>query len=237
MKNKTTAQTVSKSISKGGKSVKKQHKKYTKIALTLSICLLVMWAIMGTGTSIAWFTDTSPTKVNVFNIAELDLKVYYKTDTGEYKEVKSDTEIFDKEALYEPGYVQVVYLKIENNGDVPFDYKTAVTVNGYNTSTNVFGQTFALPEHLKFGVVTAEDEAGLTALLATRESAKDYAEADMPLNTYTTTPGSLDAGKESYLAVIVRMPEEVDNVANYRGEQPTVEMGITVSASQKGTLN
>ena len=52
-----------------------RKKSYTKIALTLSICLLMIWALLGTGTTIAWFTDTSETQKNTFFIGDLDLVV------------------------------------------------------------------------------------------------------------------------------------------------------------------
>jgi len=47
----------------------------------------------------------------------------------------------------------------------------------------------------------------------------------------------LQPGSERYIALIVRMPEEVGNAANYRGViVPRVDLGITVKASQEGTL-
>ena len=119
-----------------------KKKSYTKLAFALSICLLVAWGILGTGTSLAWFTDTTPELKNIFHFGEFDLVVSYKTETGEYKEIDAATVIFDDEAFYEPGYVQVVYLKVENKGNVDFDYTAAVSVTDYTPATNAFGQTF-----------------------------------------------------------------------------------------------
>lgn len=211
-----------------------KKKSYTKIALALSMCLLLVWGILGTGTSLAWFKDTSPVQKNIFHIGELDLVVSYKTENGTYKEIDAKTPVFDDEALYEPGYVQVVYLKVENKGDIDFDYKTAVSVTDYTPSTNVFGQSFNLQEYLKFGVVIADTEAELTKKLANRNLAKEN--ANFPLNTYTTETDLLKVGGEKYMALIVRMPEEVGNVANYRGNIiPKVELGLIVKATQTGT--
>ena len=58
--------------------------------------------------------------------------------------------------------------------------------------------------------------------------------ADMPLhNYYETAAFELEAGGSRYATLIVRMPESVDNIANYRGtNQPKVELGITVKADQ-----
>lgn len=196
---------------------------------------MILWCILGTGSSIAWFVDESPEVKNIFNIGEFDLVVSHKTEDG-YKEIKTDTEIFDDEALYEPGYVQVVYLKIENKGTVDFDYKLSVTpdLQTLVTPKNVYGQEIYLPQYLKFGVVFADSEAELQQIIADRTLAKE--QATTMLSTYTSIPENLEAGGEKFAAVIIRMPEEVGNAANYRGgTPPSVELGIIVKAVQEGT--
>jgi len=216
--------------------VSKSKRPYKKIAMTLSLCMMMIWTMLGTGASLAWFVDTTPDLKNIFQFAEFDLVVSQKQPDGSYKELTADTPIFDDQALYEPGYVQIVYLKVENKGTVPFDYKTAVIVTNYTTATNVYGTTFNLQPHLRFGMVSASTEAGLLAQLATREMA--VAQADMPLNNYDTelTPlGDRDSGQNTaYMALIVRMPEAVGNEANYRGDDiPRVELGVTITATQQ----
>lgn len=206
--------------------------KYKKIALSLSLAVLVIWGILGTGTSLAWFVDTDEEVKNVFHFAEFELEVSHRLEDGTWEIVDEDTKIFDDQALYEPGYVQVVYLKIKNKGTVPFDFKTAVSVTDYTLATNVFGQNFQLQDYLKFGLATTATEAQIYEMVATRNLAEEV--ANMPLSNYATEVASLDAGGEVYMALIVRMPEEVDNVANYRGDViPKVELGLIVSATQQ----
>ena len=218
--------------------MKQKKKIYTKIAFALSICLLVLWGLMGTGTTIAWFTDTGNALENIFLIGDLDLQVFHKVENGSYKLVDSTTKIFDDEALYEPGYVQVVYLKIRNNGDVPFDYKLAVDVKGVTKATSVLGNEIYLPNYLKYGVIFGASEAELDRELAKLNSMSDFPTetGDYPLNTYSEKDSvALQPEEERFVAIIVRMPEEVGNAANYRGTQaPTVELGITVKAVQEG---
>lgn len=212
-----------------------KRKTVTKTAIMMSACLMIFWAVLGTGTSIAWFKDESPTAKNVFDIGELDLVVSHKVG-DDYKEVKSDTKVFDEEALYEPGYVQVIYLKIENQGDVDFDYKLSVVpdLQTLVTPKNVYGHEIYLPRHLEFGVLIAEDETTLQAQVADRSKAEQN--ATLPLSAYTSTPDTLSVGEEHFAAVILRMPKEVGNAANYRGNTPpSVELGITVKATQVGT--
>jgi len=212
------------------RTVKKHN--YKKIALSLSLCLIIVWGLLGTGASLAWFTDTSEKIKNVFHVAEFDLVVSHRLEDGTYENIDGTTVIFDDEALYEPGYVQVVYLRIENKGTVPFDFKTAVTVTDYTVATNIFGQQFNLQDHLKFGLITADTEADMDRAVETRDLAKEV--ATMKLSNYSTDIAELEAGGTVYMALIVRMPEEVGNEANYRGDTiPKVELGIIVNATQK----
>lgn len=196
------------------------------------MCVLVVWALLGTGASLAWFSDVSNEIKNVFHVAEFDLEVSHRLEDGTYEVVDSQTKLFDDNALYEPGYVQVVVLKIENKGSVPFDFKTAVNVTDYTVATNLFGRQFNLQDYLRFGLVTADTEEELDDLIETRDLAKNV--ATMKLNNYATDLAELEEDGVVYMALIVRMPEEVDNEANYRGNTvPKVELGIIVSATQQ----
>lgn len=213
--------------------MKPQAKKkvYKQIALALSLCALIVWCILGTGASLAWFTDTSPEINNIFHFAEFDLVVSHRLTDGKWEEVDGQTKIFDEEALYEPGYVQVVYLKVENKGTVPFEFYTSVNVNGCIVAPNVFGQEFMLQDYLKFGITTADSEDAMKNSVPDREKAVEI--ADMPLHNYDTETAVLNPGATKYITLIVRMPEEVGNVANYRGDTvPEVDLGITVKADQ-----
>ena len=209
---------------------------YKRIALALSLCALLIWAILGTGASLAWFTDTSPEINNIFHFADFDLVVSHRLTDEKWEEVDSQTKIFDEEALYEPGYVQVVYLKVENKGTVPFKFSTAVNVNGCIVATNVFGQDFMLQDYLKFGLTIADSEDAMKNSVPNREKAVEI--ANMPLHNYATEAAELAPGATKYIALIVRMPEEVGNVANYRGNTvPKVELGITVRQTKLRTNN
>ena len=214
------------------------NRTFAKKGLILSVCMLIMWAVMGTGTTIAWFTDTTPAVKNTFLIGYLDLDVFYRNDVvTEYTPVDSQTPVFNDEALYEPGYTQVVYLRIENNGEIDFDYKLSVIRNSYQDSISVLGTTLHLPKYLRFGVVFGEDEPTLTREVARALTEPETMEA-LLLNQYSrldTEPIPVDG--ERYAALIVYMPEEVGNEANYMcgADVPTVELGLTVYAQQTGT--
>ncbi|MBR2615882.1 MAG: hypothetical protein IKC69_04320 [Clostridia bacterium] len=211
---------------------KLNHSQYKKIALVLSLCVLILWAVLGTGASLAWFTDETPEMKNIFHFADFELEVSHRTEDMKWKSIDGASDIFDDEALYEPGYTQVVYLRVDNKGEVPFDFKTAVSVVDYTVATNVFGQQFNLQDYLLFGLADAKTEAEMDALVDTREKAD--AIATTKLNNYSTDAAELGAGESVYFALVVRMPRAIDNVANFRGtEIPKVELGIIATATQK----
>ena len=205
---------------------------YKKGALALSLCIFVLWMLLGTGTSLAWFTDTDADIKNIFHCGEYNLEVSHRLPDGTYETIEGHSDLFDDEALYEPNYVQVAYMKVENKGTVPFDFRTAVNVVDYTVSTNVYGQTFNLQDHLLFGLVFDETEQGMEDKVATRAMAIEA--SNTKLNRYYTDWAELEAGGTMYFALIVRMPKEVGNEANYRGDVvPTVELGIIVEAQQQ----
>ena len=207
-----------------------KHRKATKAALAISLLLIVLWAIIGTNASIAWFKQDDSI-VNTLNFGELDVKLYHKT-AGSYEEVDSTTKVFDEAALYEPGYTQMVYLKIENAGDIDFEYDMSVIPN---LSTLVIGKnenggSIDLTDHLKFGLVFDDTEEGLLEKTSDRDLARTY--ATKKLSSYSENGGKIAAGGESYAAIVLYMPEQVANEANYRGDTaPSVEVGIGVVAN------
>ena len=212
----------------------KKKPNYKKIALALSLCLLVVWGILGTGASLAWFTDTSDKISNVFHFADFELEVSHRDDEGNWVVLDGNTPIFDDEALYEPGYVQVIYLKVKNKGSVPFNFYTAVSIKDSKPSKNVFGDWLWLHEHLKFGVVSANSEAEMESKVATREMARNI--ATMRLQNYDKLGAAeILGGQEIFMALVVTMPELVGNEANYgKGEDiPEVRLGVIFKAEQQ----
>ena len=208
----------------------------TKVALALSACLFILWWALGTGATLAWFSD-SDTVRNTFQIGVLKLDVAYRNNiVTKYTPLQGATEAFHDNALYEPGYTQVVYLKIDNLGDVPFNYKVAVTVQDSIKGKNAWGEEIYLPNYLRYGVVFGQSEAEVQAQVKDRLAAKQNAPNDWGiLGTWSElSPYTYDVGENAhYAALIVYMPEEVGNAANYRGfDVPQVTLGIRVFAQQ-----
>ena len=209
-----------------------KKRKFTKAAFALSAWLFLLWWARGTGATLAWFSDADTVR-NEFKVGLLKLDVEYKGyDMTSYEDLQGATEAFNDDALYEPGYTQVVYLKMYNRGDVAFNYKAAVTVKDFDNGENAWGDTIYLPEYLQYGIVFGETEEAVQQQVKDRLTAKTHApNAWGALGTWSAvSPYTFDVGEDPhYAALIIYMPEEVDDRANYRGpDVPRVELGITV---------
>lgn len=202
-------------------------------ALFLSLAALLIWGMLGTGASLAWFTDASSKVHNSFVVGVLDVAVEFRNEEMlRYEPVTQNKAVFADGALYEPGYTQVVYFQIKNEGDVPFRYRLSMDAVGWTDSMNVFGRTFHLPDHLRFGVVFGDSEMMVSRQLA-QENATE-ALATLTSNTYSQFDTvTLQPGQIRYAALVVYMPESVGNEANFRGGQPDVTLGITLFAQQE----
>lgn len=211
-------------------------RKWTKAALALSGCLFALWWALGTGATLAWFSDTDTVR-NEFRVGLLKMEVSYRNDiVTNYTPLEGTTKAFNDEALYEPGYTQVVYLKIDSLGDVPFNYKVAVTVEDFTNGKNVWNEDIYLPNYFRYGVVFGESEADVQRQVEDRLAARSHAPNDWGiLGTWSEiSPYTYDVGEDAhYAALIICMPEEVGNAANYRGfTEPKVELGVMVFAQQ-----
>lgn len=218
----------------------RQEKKVggTKRALLTSVLALVLSLAMLAGTTFAWFTDTASTGVNRIVSGNLDVGLQY-WGVGEdgqktWLTAENSEELFDKNALWEPGYTQIVYLKVKNNGNLALTYAMQITPVHETVGVNVDGEEFKLSDYIKFGWTTfTADENGAPVALD-REAAQtgvgDGAQLGKTLHRQAAEP--MAAGAEELVALVAWMPENVGNEANYSTVQPTIELSLKVLATQ-----
>ena len=208
--------------------------KSTKRALISSTLALLMCVAMLIGTTFAWFTDTASTGVNKIQAGNLDVKLMYSTDMQTWKEATDQTKLFDDNALWEPGYTQVVYLKIVNAGKLALKYEAGFSKNyTSNRGKNVNGDWYRVDNYLKIGTAEtatkfANREDVWSAIAATEKTlAKDV--------MFTDGWITLKAGESSKpFAVAIYMPTSVGNEANASKNRPSSVsgLGIEVRATQ-----
>ena len=131
----------------------KQHS--IKRSLVASILILCLCFTSLIGTTFAWFTDSVTSANNIIKTGKLDIGLEYATvkdgQISGWSNVDGADEIFDPNALWEPGRVEVAYLKVSNLGDLALKYKLAVNIVEEKEGTNVDGEKFKLSDHLVFG--------------------------------------------------------------------------------------
>ncbi len=208
--------------------------KSSKRALLLSALAIVLCIAMLIGTTYAWFTDTASTAVNKIQAGNLDVKLMYSTDAIEWKEATDQTKLFDDNALWEPGYTQVVYLKVVNAGKLALKYEVGLSKNyTSNRGKNINGDWYRVDNYLKIGTVETDTkfenrEAVWSAIAATEKTlAKDVMLTDGWI--------TLKAGESSKpFAVAIYMPTSVGNEANASRLRPSSVsgLGIEVRATQ-----
>lgn len=218
----------------------RQEKKVggTKRALLTSVLALVLSLAMLAGTTFAWFTDTASTGVNRIVSGNLDVGLQY-WGVGEdgrktWLTAENSEELFDKNALWEPGYTQIVYLKVKNNGNLALTYAMQITPVHETVGVNVDGEEFKLSDYIKFGWTTFTVDENEKPAALDREKAQtgvgDGAQLGKTLHRQAAEP--MKAGAEELVALVAWMPENVGNEANYSTVQPTIELSLKVLATQ-----
>ena len=220
----------------------RQEKKVggTKRALLTSVLALVLSLAMLAGSTFAWFTDTASTGVNRIVSGNLDVGLQYwgVGEDGQKKWLTAENseDLFDKNALWEPGYTQIVYLKVKNDGNLALTYAMQITPVHETVGVNVDGEEFKLSDYIKFGWTTFTADENGTPVALDREAAQtgvgEGAQLGKTLHRKAAEP--LAAGAEELVALVAWMPEDVGNKANYSTVQPTIELSLKVLATQAG---
>ncbi len=225
-------------------------KKYKK-ALICSLFSMMFCTSMFVGTTYAWFTDEASVPTNQIVAGNLDVEISAKNSEGNYVPVTGTAELFKADALWEPGHVEVVTLKVSNLGTLALKYKVGINIKEEVKGKNVAGEELQLSTYIRFaafdGDPAALKEAGTD--LSTRDNAIAAAEAASPVALssginkgdyvlYPTAKATVANPSEKIMTLVVYMPTSVENEANYRifdpttDQVPSIKLGINVSATQ-----
>lgn len=206
----------------------------TKRALILSLLSMLLCVSMLVGSTYAWFTDTATTGVNKILAGNLDVKLMYSTDMQTWTEATEQTKLFDDNALWEPGYTQVVYLKVVNAGNLALKYEVSTNSYDMERGKNAAGELFYIDKFLRIGTATPTSAFAKRsdAIAAIAEGEKAMGKEIQISDGWTV----LDPKAESKpFAVVIYMPTTVGNEANnvQSWRHPSLKgFGLVVNATQ-----
>ena len=205
-----------------------------KKALLSSAFALVLSVAMLIGTTFAWFTDTASTGINKIQAGNLDVKLMYSTDMVTWKEATSTTQLFNDDALWEPGHTELVYLKVVNAGNLALKYE--MTTNSYDKERgkNANGDLFYIDKYLKIGVAETQNvfESRSAAIDAIAANEKSMEKEIQITNGWTVLNPNAESAP---FAVVIYMPTTVGNEANnvQSWRHPSLKgFGLVVNATQ-----
>ena len=214
-------------------------KRATKRALLTSILAICLCLVMLVGSTFAWFTDTASTGVNKIQAGNLKIDlVMDKNENSTYTSIAGeDAAIFGKEGsliaqnkstdtLWEPGKTQIVFLGVQNKGNLAVKYNIVINVadNG-------------LADALEYAIVDGAKATDMRTVnsWADIKALPNVQTGDVKAGkTVAAENGVLDEivngakDETDYFALAVHMKEEAGN--GYMDKDVTID--VTVTATQ-----
>lgn len=170
--------------------------------VVLALALIVSIGSI-TGGTIAWFSDSVESTNNVITSGNLDAKMYWadgKTDPANTAWTDASTGAIFNYNLWEPGYTEVRHIKIENAGNLAFQYKVSINANGaVSKLADVIDVYYVDP------AVQVNNRAALS------DSYKLGTLTQVLANLGVTGNGKLEAGDSETLTIALKMQESAGN--------------------------
>ena len=177
----------------------------TKHSIYTSLISLLLCISMLLGTTFAWFTDIVSSNGNVIQSGNLQAQMFYsdtfldENDAG-WKNA-SDEAVFTHNN-WEPGYTDLKYVKIYNDGSLNFKWKLTVEADGPVTElADVIDVYYVNPATNEITSLAGLDSVGtLTKVMSEK----------------TNNTGRLTPGQSAILAIAFHMQESAGN--NYQNK-------------------
>ena len=203
-------------------------------ALFCSFMVMVLCITMLMGTTLAWFTDTAVSEDNIIRTGTLDVKMYWtdtlKGEETEWKNVEgTDAEPIFNYDRWEPGYAEVRYIKIENNGSLAFKYLLNVIPNAEETHL-----ADAIDVYYAENVTQNVDNRSLEGLTKTDKTVQDLMREDLFIGE-----GNLLAGKDIVIGIGLKMKETAGNEYQNQtlGETFTIQLLATQQTYEEDSFD
>ncbi len=207
------------------------NKKGTKRTLMTSLLMLLLSCSMFVGSTFAWFTDEVVSSNNVIQSGTLDI-VLEKWD-GENWTDASTTPIFNYDK-WEPGYTEVVNLRVVNLGTLALKWEATITAEKELSILadviNVYVRSDDQNDTVKDYISQITDRS-LFDSLAEEGQFKKFTLRQFIENLTVMTKGSLLPAQESYLGIVLQMDTAAGN--EYQGLDLGGNFELKILATQE----
>ena len=178
-------------------------RKTTKASLATSAVALLLCFTMLLGTTFAWFTDSVTSAGNIIQTGTLDVEMYWAEGTEDPSTViwndASQGAIFNYNN-WEPGYVEVRHVKIENKGSLALTYKLSIIANGEVSDLSDVIDVYYLDPAAQ---IAERDQLNANNKLGTL--------TEVLANLAETGTGSLAKGEADTITLALKMQETAGN--------------------------
>ena len=204
--------------------------------LMASILSLVLCVSMLLGTTMAWFTDTVTNTGNRIEAGTLKVRLL-RHDGSAYQDISNmtggifipsageggDTEGGLNGILWEPNKTEIVYLAVENAGNLALNYNVILNVTNANADS---AQTTALENVLSYAVVSGLEASGSTVnSWEDIQGLSNVETGKVPVGEIVAAEnGALAGGHRDYFALAVHMDGNAGN--EYMGAALNIDVKV-----------
>ena len=185
-------------------------KKTTRSLIMSSVSLLLCFAML-IGTTFAWFTDSVTSSGNVISTGTLDIDMYWTKDLESNNWINAETSsepVFNYDN-WEPGYTEVRYVKIVNNGSLSLKYALSIIPEGVVGPLADVIDVYFVKDPTQ-NIRTRNDLVGMSAVGNLREAIAGAIPANGVLLAKNQTKQGFYSG-EIIVAIALKMQENAGN--------------------------
>ena len=208
--------------------------KTTRHSLLTSITSLILCFVMLVGSTFAWFTDEVTSANNIIQAGNLDISMEWSENNVDWNKTEGlgARPVFDYDN-WEPGYTEVRYIKVTNEGDLAFKYQMLINPTGeVGPLAEVIDVSYDIVTgNDSFVAPTAQDKQGSLTKVGTLLNVIER--TDIVVGGVLLPEGTTEAGYysgEIVICISFHMQETAGNF--YQGKSIGDEFGINLYATQ-----
>lgn len=190
--------------------------KSTKSRLMASMLVMVLCVTAFFGSTYAWFTDEVTSTGNKIEAGNLEVDLLLKNDQGQFVSIKdSQDPIFTDEIKWEPGYTELKFIKIQNEGDLALKWNAKlVSAQNLGSLADVI-DVYVAPETKGYNPAHGRD-AVLGAYFYRVGTLREFVdEIEGEINGSLEPEDAYDEEDENFFGIALKMQESAGN--EYKG--------------------